>query len=91
MEKSIFAKILFNYLVLFVRDIPAFALARLASGIAFIAGESRNVSDLWVSICQRAIERYCRKAATEIKELIIDQRKWGKDQILSFFLAFDKF
>jgi len=66
LEKSFFAKILFNYLVLFVRDIPAFALARLAIGIAFIAGESRNVSDLWISICQRAMERYCRKAATEI-------------------------
>jgi hypothetical protein len=39
MEKSFFAKILYNYLVLFVRVIPAFALARLAIGIAFIAGE----------------------------------------------------
>jgi hypothetical protein len=68
MEKSFFAKILYNYPVRFVRDIPAFALARLAIGIAFIAGESKNVSDLSVSICQRAM-----------------------DQILSFFLAFDKF
>jgi hypothetical protein len=31
MEKSFFAKILYNYPVRFVRDIPAFALARLAS------------------------------------------------------------
>jgi hypothetical protein len=91
MEKSFFAKILYNYPVLFVGGIPVSALARLAIGIAFIAGESKNVSDLSVSTCQRAMERYCRKAATEIKELIIDQRKWGKDQILSFFLAFDKF
>jgi hypothetical protein len=37
MEKSFFAKILYNYPVRFVRDIPAFALARLAIGIAFIA------------------------------------------------------
>lgn len=52
MEKSFFAKILYNYPVLFVGGIPAFALARLAIGIAFIAGESKNVSDLSVSICQ---------------------------------------
>jgi hypothetical protein len=39
MEKSFFAKILYNYPVLVVRDILAFALARLAIGIAFIAGE----------------------------------------------------
>jgi hypothetical protein len=37
MEKSSFARILYNFPVLFVRDIPAFALARLAIGIAFIA------------------------------------------------------
>ena len=39
--------------------------------------------ELWNGIAE--------KAATEIKRLIIDQRKWGKDQILSFFLTFDKF
>ena len=54
MEKSFFAKILYNYPDLFVRDIPAFALARLAIGIAFIAGESKNASDLSVSICQKS-------------------------------------
>jgi hypothetical protein len=39
MEKSFFAKILYNYPVLFVGGIPVSALARLAIGIAFIAGE----------------------------------------------------
>jgi hypothetical protein len=39
MEKSFFARILYNYPVLFVEGIPVSALASLAIGIAFIAGE----------------------------------------------------
>jgi hypothetical protein len=65
MEKSFFAKILYNYPVLFVRDIPAFALARLAIGIAFIAGEqkkylisrSQYVKELWNGIAEKPPQR----------------------------------